>query len=484
MKKKNNSLINKFLSFSVGSWVTFIIGIFSTPLITNLFSPDQYGIFSKFEMYASLVMLVILFGIDQSFVRFFYTEKEENRKALLFKCLKIPTIVNIIAVIIVVLFRNKLSNFIFGETTVWFALIAVLHLSFLTINKFALMVVRMQQKSKTYSFLIVLNKVAYISMVIIAAFFLKNNYMALVIALLTSNIIVTVIAMACEHNYWNIFEIKKDHVECNTSTKEIFYYGAPLVFTNAVYYIFQSADKLSIDHYWGVTQMGLYSAAARIVALLTILQGCFTTFWVPVAFERYEKNHEDTAFFEKANLIVTIAMFFCAIGLLLFRDILALFLGPEYRVAAFIVPFLSFMPIMYTVSETTVLGINFKKKQKQHIYISIISCLVNVIGNAILVPKLQAVGAGISTGLSYIVFFSLRTHISSKYFKVNYHLKKFYTMTFALCLYALYATLFRFNFLYVVFGICELIVLYVLYRKYINEMFALAKNKISQLKSK
>ncbi|TKH00449.1 lipopolysaccharide biosynthesis protein, partial [Peribacillus simplex] len=102
-------------------------------------------------------------------------------------------------------------------------------------------------------------------------------------------------------------------------------------------------------------------------------------------------------------------------------------LGPEYQEASKILPFLVFMPLMYTISETTVLGINFYKKPKWHIVIAGVSCICNIIGNWVLVPQFGGLGAALSTAFSFIVFFMLRTHISLKYYKVNYGLGKLYT---------------------------------------------------------
>ena len=126
------------------------------------------------------------------------------------------------------------------------------------------------------------------------------------------------------------------------------------------------------------------------------------------------------------------------------------------------------MPIMYTISETTVIGINFNKKQEKHIYISLVSSIVNIIGNIVLVPMIGVVGAGISTGLSYILFFIMRTNISLKYYKVNYNLKKFYTMTFIISLYALYATFNTINVLHALLGFINLIILIILYKEAFN----------------
>ena len=198
-------------------------------------------------------------------------------------------------------------------------------------------------------------------------------------------------------------------------------------------------DKFFIKAFNGYIELGLYSAAFTIIALLNAVQGTFTTFWVPVANEKYVENPEKSKkFFTKVNLIVSFGMLIIAIGIITFKDFLILLLGPKYRQASNIFPFLVFMPIMYTISETTVLGISFKKKNKNHIYIAIISALVNLVGNLILVPSFGAKGAAISTGVSYIVFFSARTLISKNLYHVDYNLKKFYTSTILVTVLKLY----------------------------------------------
>jgi len=67
----------------------------------------------------------------------------------------------------------------------------------------------------------------------------------------------------------------------------------------------------------------------------------------------------------------------------------------------------------------------FKRKNIFMTLSTIISAIVNLIGNLILVPKYGALGAAIATALSYIVFFWCRTLISNFLWKstsLTYHL--------------------------------------------------------------
>ena len=71
------------------------------------------------------------------------------------------------------------------------------------------------------------------------------------------------------------------------------------------------------------------------------------------------------------------------------------------------------------------MGINFKQKTSYHIYISIISMITNIIGNYFFITWFGATGAAISTGLSYGVFFVLRTYFAQKVFPIPFALKRY-----------------------------------------------------------
>ena len=110
---------------------------------------------------------------------------------------------------------------------------------------------------------------------------------------------------------------------------------------------------------------------------------------------------------------------------------------------------------MYTISETTQCGITYSKKSYHNITVSLIACIVNIIGNIILVPMIGIKGAAISTGFSYIVFFLMRTVISNYYYKVDFQLFKIFIMIFVTSLYAYYSTFYSFGIVNIIgFFIC------------------------------
>lgn len=430
-------LLKKFLSFSYGSWVGLIIGFLATIISTRILPPEDFGKASIFTIAMSVGMIFITCGTDQSFVRFFYEEKNEKRGALLYNCLKFPFKIALITCLLIIIFNKEITVVLFETENFLVALMLALGILSQVIYRYGILVIRMQQKGNLFSILEILNRTFNIILLVVLYWFLGKSYEIIVYSTVITLAILTVIAIAYEKEYWHLKNYSQ--VDVSHSQTEIMRFGYPLALTMLISWLFQSFDKIALKHWSSFAELGLYSAALKIIALLSILQTTFTTFWTPVCYENFEKNPENKIFFEKMSKLVSFAMFMVAIIVIAGKDIIIYLLGSDYKDAANIMPFLVFMPLMYTISETTVIGINFYKKPKWHILIASISCLVNMIGNGLLVSKYGAIGASIATAVSYIVFFILRTQISLKYYKVNYGLRRIYIMILLMVLYAIYS---------------------------------------------
>lgn len=460
-----NKLFKKFMEFAIGNGLTMIVGLLSTIIVSRMILPYEKGRADIFITYTSLMVLILTMGIDQAYVRYFNEENENSRGKLLRNSVKIPIILNLIFSIIILMFYKKISEYMVGETSFILVILFALHSLFSIINNFAMMNVRMKQKAKTYSILGITNKLAFIILIIILFYIFKNNYITLVLATVLANIIATLLAIFIEREDWLNFN---ENFELSTSSKDLISYGAPFIFSMAITWIFQSIDRISIQLLSNYTELGLYGGAMNIIAILNAVQWSFTTFWIPVAYDKYSKEPEDVSFFSNISEIVSIIMFISAIVLISTKDILIMILGKEYQGAQFIFPFLVLMPIMYTISETTVLGINFKEKTKYHVYIASFSAIFNIAGNLILVPKYGAKGAAISTGLAYVIFFISRTYYGNKYYKIKISLKNFWISATLVYSLAAYSSIYKFDYVILFLSIVSIILILFMYRKTIK----------------
>lgn len=458
-----NNLFKQFTIIGTGTILSMLLGIFNAPIITRLVEPEAYGRYSTFLMYGNLGASILYLGLDQSFIRYFYESKEKNYiRMLLYKCLKTPMI--LITILSVLLMSLQLTGIISFELGTLSLLLLIVYVFIFTLNRFANLLVRLQFKSKTYASLNIIQRLAYLFLALPLVYFNgMSDTLALIVATIISYFIILLVSYISESTFWKFKEIEKKEYEI--TNKKLLTYSLPFVLSMGITSLFNANDKLFLNYYWNYTELGVYSSAISLISIFNIVQTTFNTIWAPASIENYNKNNEDKTFYQTGNQIITFTMFFMGLTVVLMKDIFAILLGQQYREAAVVLPLLIFGPILYTISETTVVGIVFKEKSKLQVVVATGAFIVDFIGKIILVPSLGGKGAAISTAISYVVFFSLRTYFSNKLFYIDFKLKKIYTMIIITGAFAVYNMFIPFNGLTIISYLISILILCLLYRK-------------------
>jgi O-antigen/teichoic acid export membrane protein len=429
--------LKSFVSFSIGTWINALLAFITTPVITFLISPKEFGKASIYTLVYSVVLIVIRLGTEQSYVRFFYEFPENDRKKLLWICMW-PGLWLLTAVSIVLIFLSRyVSKLIVGEydNKIVFLLILSLFTGFLQVyNMYS---IRMKQMGWRYSFIQIMSNLFNFGGVLAFSLIFARNFYSIVVGQIVANVGAFAIGVVFESDYWKPVKWQTDVL------KKIVLYGIPFVPTFLLTWLFQSIDRLTLRAMTSFDEVGLYTAAFKVISALSLIQAGFTTFWVPIAYEQFQKSPEDKYLYKRMNEIISVLMFLFASLIVLGKDFIFLIVSKNYRSAAYIAPFLVLGPVMYSISETTVVGINFMKKTYWHFIISLFTSITNVMGNLLLVPLFGAKGAAISTGLSYVLFFGLRTKISTKLYPVDYELHKIYGTLVLLLIQCYFATMYK-----------------------------------------
>jgi O-antigen/teichoic acid export membrane protein len=450
------------------------ISLFTTPIITALIIPEEFGKAAMFTLVYSLLLQFFLLGIDQSYVRFFYTKNDEEYKSdLLLNSLYSCFLAAFVGIFLILVFRRTLSEQILGEYSFQIVLILIISLLVGLFERFTSLLLRMQQKASEFSLLKLIMAAITFAGTYFYAVLVKADFYSIVYGYLAALFVCAVVGFALGFSVW------KKKIRVNPGLiKEITLYGLPFVPTFIASWLFEGVDKIMLRHFSNYKELGLFSASFKFVAILSILQLAFSTFWIPVSMELYEKNSRDAAIkFSKAFSFVSTFLFIGAIGIIAFKDVIMLLFDNKYYETANIMPFLLFIPVMFTLSEITVGGINYSKKTYWHFVIAVIAAVFNILLNYFLIPIYGSKGAAISTGVSYIVFFLLRTVISNKYFPIKIDYKKVIVSLFVLFLVASLNTFFSIKYEFMINAIAML-VLITLYRQELK--IALQKCKKNQ----
>lgn len=449
MKKKEN-LLQKLLYFALGPLGGALIGFITIPITTWLVSPEQFGLTTMFTLLQTLLTSFIFLGLDQSFVRE-YNSYKGSKQNLLFNAILIPVGIALILMVIVLIFMKPISEYLFSEINILVMIALVIWIPFIVIERFLLLNIRMQEKGLQYSAFSILVKLTVMIATITLLLNFERTYTSIVLGAMIGQIFGNIILLITSRNLLRFNNIVFD----KKLIKRMLHFGLPLLPAMMIYWVLDSTDRIALDYFSTLENIGIYFSAMKLISALVIVQTIFSNFWIPLSYRWHEDNVE-TKKFTQVSYLISCIMGCVFIGILLFKELAVWILSPEYIEAQYILPFLLFLPIMSTMSETTMLGISIERKTHWNIWITLTAATVNIILNILLVPYLGGIGAAIGTGTSYIVFFWTRTLISRKYW-YKFNLFPYMTNTIILIVSATVNVVVKTNIIYIVNGITLII---------------------------
>mgnify|MGYP004486921227 FL=1 len=470
------SIFKHFISIGTGTVINMLVGFLTTPILTRLVGTAEYGQYSIFTMYASIALMILCMGFDQALIRYFYCfDTQDYQRTIVRECCVLPFVSTLLVGIFVnVVSLTGLIRFEFQPEIMTMLTISVF---FQVINRIDLILLRVTYQTKLYSMLQVMTKVLFAVIAIVGCFLLQTQKLfVLTVACAVSYGVVTVVGIGSQKELWNFKKIRQRY---SIDRKELYHYAFPFIVSMGITTIFQAIDKISLNCYCSYEKVGIYSSAITLVHVFAIVQTTFGAIWSPMVVEHYEKESEDRSFYQKGFRTMSFVMFFIGISLILCKDLFVMLLGEDYRGSAAMIPFLCLSPIMLTISDTTVIGITFSKKSYLQIVVSVVACATNIAGNTLLVPIMGGVGAAISTGLSYIVFFAMRTFLSNRYFPMKWGIGKFSIITLMFLAYAWYNTFHSFGVITILGYVVILAMIVFNYQDVIREGYHLMKKQFS-----
>ncbi|WP_448378079.1 oligosaccharide flippase family protein [Fervidobacterium sp.] len=427
--------LKSYFSFSLGIWFSAIISFLSVPITSWLIEPSEYGKATMFSTIYSVVLLIVLVGTPNGFMRLYHSV--EDKRKLLWSSLVMPVFLTVIFFGFVLLVENSLNIFLAAQKNSKAHLILVFAVFFGVLQTFNQTVLRMQEKGFFYSALQIANTASNALFVILYALLISRNFYALVYAQLFSNIFTLSFGIYLQRERW--FPIKID----KRLVKEILGYSYPFLLSGIVWWLFGWTDRIVLRMYSTFEEIGLYSAAFKLISVMSLFTSGFSTFWYPFAYEQYEKNPNNKELFSKTFDYVSFLVLILALLIMSAKNVIFLLFAKSYRSSAYIAPFLLLQPVSLTMAIVVARGIDFAKKTYWYIISDGVAAAFNIIGNLLLIPLLGAKGAAITTGLSSIIVFAIEKAASERFYPVKYNSKRAYVSMLVLIIIASINTFFE-----------------------------------------
>ena len=320
-----------------------------------------------------------------------------------------PGLLLLFTLVILLCLDNVISYWLFELDSVLLSLLVVVAILSSFIARFLSLILRMNEQGLAYSMSQLLPKLLLILVIgSYVVFSVSKNLTNLVFANVATIVFVCIIYGWNTRNEWLLGARSKVNY---SYLKELLSFGLPLIFGGLAFWGLTATDKILLKELSNYEQLGLYSVAVSFAAAAVILKSVFSTVWAPMVF-KWAAAGENLDKIYKVNryVLLIIIILFCLGGL--FSWVVTLILPDNYNAVQWILISCLGYPLLYTLSETTVIGISITRRSSFAMIAAILAFIVNIIGNFWLIPLYGAAGAAVSTCVAFWVFFILRTEFA------------------------------------------------------------------------
>jgi len=350
-------------------------------------------------------MTVVLSLNSYTAVGRYYYEKTDDFGEFLGTSFIFVGLILCVSVLIYILFYQQINNLIkLPGLLPIYLLFACL---FAIIRSVYAQILVPQKKSKELAIINVLNGYIGFAIAVLFVYLLKENrYLGKIWATLLVGCIFSVYYIKNINKYLK-FNFKMEHI------KYIANYSIPLMPHNLSGIILAQFDRIMINNIESVASAGLYSLGYNIGMLLLMVNGSIMTALIPdfIKFLDNKEYNRLDVLMGKVFSIGTIA----ALGLLLFaREIVTVLADVKFHEALKVVPIVI---IGYVFHQMYLMYGMYPGYKKKTIYTSIVSLSagsLNVVLNAMFIPKYGYIAAAYTTLVSYFAMFVM-AWIMSKY---------------------------------------------------------------------
>jgi O-antigen/teichoic acid export membrane protein len=436
--KFNNQKMAESETFSIGvklkeaGWHTVIYGIGTVaqsasalimlPILTEALSAEDFGAYSIILMAIGIASAIFYFGMTSALPRsYFDYESADERRAVFTTAFIFLLAGAIIQSLIGYVFDTQLSIALTGtgkyNDAIFYAMLGGA-ISFINIYFFAYL--RLRTKSIASVLFSLITFFGTIGMTII---FLSINPGAITSAfeaVLYTQLIVAILFIVLYGKSAFIFRLAPNEV------RNLLHFGTASIVASFGGLLLDSLDRLMVQHYLGLKEVGIFSAAIRVSLLINvILIAPFNQIWLPMMMENRTKTYNGELFTKVFSILMMIGGLVLICGALFATDILPVLIRSEIDASTTCVFITGIIAtLIFSTTNFFSAGLFYARKvylmSLAYYAIAITKFLVNLI----CIPMLGLVGAAFSTFLSCLATPFAIYLLSSKYFKFSVEWKR------------------------------------------------------------
>ena len=398
--------------YAVPAFISRSISLFLIPFYTRILSPADYGSLDLLIVFASIVNLTISLEVSQGLARFYSAETNPDCKVAYASSAFWLTFASYsIFTMIMMLLTSQVASFIMGqsamETAFQIGLIYIWTngLFYLVQNQF-----RWELRSYHFAIVSLMMSIVTAASSVWFAYFQNWGLHGLLAGMSVGCLIATVLGV-----WWlrTSFRFRFDVHRL----KEMLTFSVPLVISGIAVWVSLYVDRLMINEFLSVHEVGLYSVGYRLASVSGLVMVCIQGSLTPLVYANYQKPETPKHLAKIFRLFLFFVILMFLILTLFAKDILMILTTPQFYGSSVVVIFLVpaiLLGNMYIFSP----GIAIAKKTHFIVWINVAGGLMNTSLNYIFIPSMGIKGAGLATMLSYFAIFCAYTVIGQRFYRI------------------------------------------------------------------
>lgn len=388
------------------------LAIITIPIYTRALSTADYGAFDLLMVFANLINLTIALEVSQGVARFYAAEQDTARRigyassAFWFSLLCYSTFA-----LSALIFSEPLSALVMGAEGLQRCFqIGVLYIWFnglflLLQNQF-----RWELRSKDFAIVSLIVALTTAGIAIYLTLYKPLGLEGFMLGMLSG------VVCGFMYSLWHLRNTFKAVFNIRLLA-EMLKFSAPLVPSGIAVFLTTYIDRLMINHYLTLADVGIYGIAFRLAAVIGVIILGFQMALTPLIYTHYQKADTPAQLARIFRIFTAFSLLMVMALVVLAQDILILMTTPEYYAAASL---MIFMVPAFLLSQMYVFapGITIAKKTYFILLLNLVAALISVTLNVLLIPLLGLKGAATANLLSYLILFFGYMYISQKLYFV------------------------------------------------------------------
>jgi len=428
---KIRELSKNITVYGLGDVAVSVINFLLIPVYVRYLTKGDYGAIGILGGLEVIAKIVFRFGLDGSFMRFFYDVDEgDGRRRLASTIFFFLLALNGSVLLALLAFSTPLTDALLGNRAYTGALRLMLINTFaIGFTFFPFHVLRMEQRTKTFSFFTLVRSlmtiVARLALIVRFGMGLNGLYLA--------DLLVTIVVMAALIPW---FAPLIRPMFSAAILRESLSFGLPRVPHAAAQQVTAVADKFLLKFLLGrlldpdvaLRTVGIYTMAVSFGLVEKLFLSAFESAWAPFYYATIREPDAPRVFRIVSTYGVAVLALLTAGVAATGADAMKAmthgrFLPPfdsRWHDVSIVIGFTALGVFFQGIYLVTSIGLNITKRTQYYPIATITAAAVNVGLNVVLIPRLGMVGAAWANGIAYAAQAVLGFTLSQRFYRIEY----------------------------------------------------------------